>query len=183
MQKSKVNFLTLFQSLFAALSMISLTVPAFNMTGEIIKPLLLCFIGSVFICLGILFAEKSEKVVGLALLFLMIFWLIFAFVKEFILQYQAGFHFNWIEFFYFDKLLILGCVWLVCSLFFCFRRLIIKEKHSEYGDFFKYSGRAFIVFYAFLLVYSFVLIRLNRGDYPFRFQPFVTIAELSLIHI
>lgn len=168
----------LIKSIIIAAALVLLCVPCFQMTGNFLLPVALTLFGSLFICLVSSFFNNSESAIGLSLIFFNIFWLVFALVKEFVLQIEAGFVFKWIYFFYFDKLLIIGIVWLGCSLFITFKRIFFKNiSPSRYDKFFKFSSFAFIIFYAFLLIYSFILIRLETGVYPFRFRPFVTIAE------
>ncbi len=166
------------QSVVCGAAFILLSIPVFNMTGSIFLPLLICFTGTVLICFCAVIFRFSVRIIGNSLLILMLFWLVFALIKETILQIEAGFVFDWIDFFYFDKLLMLGTIWITASLFFALKRLVSKETNeSEYTFFFKTASTAFLVFYVFLLVYSFILIRLKTGSYPFRFQPFVTIRE------
>lgn len=167
-----------FTLIVTAVALIILCVPVFNMTGDIVLPIVISVTGSVIICLCAVYMRFSERVVGNALIILMVFWLLFSLVKELILQIENGWIFQWIEFFYFDKLLMLGLIWLSVSFFYCVRRLVVtKPDEIEYSAFFKNAMISFLIFYIFLLVYSFVLIRLQTGDYPFRFQPFVTIKE------
>ncbi len=166
-----------FQSVFASVALILLCIPAFNMTGEIIKPIVVSFIGTIIICTGILFSKYPERVVSNSLLILMIFWLLFALFRQLQLQIEAGFVFKWLYFFYYDKLLVVGTVWLTAALFFLIRRLVLKEPSVDYKFFFKNGGRAFIIFYTFLLVFSFVLLRLERGEHPLNLQPFSTIND------
>ncbi len=175
---TKGNFLTIIKSIITAVALIGLSLPVFEMTGDIVLPLIICVTGSFLICLCSVLFHFSERIIGNSLVILMLFWLLFAFIKEIILQIEYGWAFEWIEFFYFDKLLMLGSIWLSVSMFFCIKRLLCKESNDiEYSVFFKKASTAFLIFYIFLLVYSFVLIRLQTADYPFRFQPFVTIKE------
>lgn len=167
----------LLQKAFAATAFILLCIPAFNMTGMIVKPILFCIIGSAVICTSALFSKYSVRVVSDGLLVLMLFWLIFALLKQLSLQTEAGFVFKWIYFFYYDKLLVLGTVWLTAVIFFLIRRLIIKNVSADYKMFFKKSGLAFVIFYCFLLVFSFVLLRLEKGEHPLNLQPLSTIKD------
>ncbi len=171
------KYIICLQTIFAAVSLILVSIPAFNMTGAIIKPLFVCVFGSVIVCVGSLFAKRPQLTTAGGLLIMMCFWLCFALIKQFFLQVEAGFVFKWIYFFYFDKLLMLGAIWLTSASFFCIKRLLDKSEPDEYESFFKLSSIAFSVFYVFLLVYSFVLIRLERGDYPLNIRPFATINE------
>ena len=172
------KFSTVFKSIVTAAALIGLSLPVFEMTGDIVLPLIICVAGSALICLCAVFLHFSERIIGNALLILMLFWLFFAIIKEIVLQIEYGWVFGWIEFFYFDKLLMLGSIWLSVSMFYCFKKLLYKESNDfEYSVFFKKASIAFLIFYIFLLIYSFVLIRLQTADYPFRFQPFVTIKE------
>lgn len=163
--------------LLAAFALVLLSIPAFNMIGLIIRPLLLCVVGGAVISFVLSFIPKGETVCGLALLLFVSFWAIFAVAKEIELQFLHGFPGKWIEFFYFDKLLMVGTIWLSSSAVFIFKRLIVKHSSKNYKSFFKLSSAAFIIFYSFLLVYSFVLIRLERGVYPLNWIPFNTIKD------
>ncbi len=168
----------LFQSVIIAAVLILLCVPCFQMTGKVVMPLIIALFGSAFVCLLSSFLRDSGASVGLSLNILNIFWFVAALIGEYNVQKNSGFQSYWIQYFYFDKFLVVGAVWLGCSFFYSLSRVFNKNKKSaEFERFFKYSSFAFITFYAFLLVYSFVLIRLNTGDFPFRFQPFVTIRE------
>ena len=73
---------------------------------------------------------------------------IFSLIKELILQIENGWIFQWIEFFYFDKLLMLGLIWLSVSFFYCVRRLVVtKPDEIEYSAFFKNARISFLIFY------------------------------------
>ncbi len=167
-----------FQSLLISSILIMLTVPCFKMTGNLILPVVISFLGSVAVCLVVSVFRNAESSIGFSLIICNLFWFVAAIVGEVRTQIDHGFVFEWIQYFYFDKLLIVGTVWLACSLFFALKRVLSKHKQlSDFDLFFKYSSFAFICFYSFVLVYSFVLIRLQSDVYPFRFQPFVTIRE------
>lgn len=176
---NKLNSKLLFilEVLLTCACFVLLSIPAFNMTGLIIKPILLCVIGGTAISFVLSFIPKGETVCGFGLILFMVFWLVFAFAKQIELQFLNGFPGKWIWFFYFDKLLIVGTIWLASSAFFTISRLLFKNYKKNYSGFFKTSSVAFIVFYLFLLIYSFVLIRLERGVYPLNWIPFNTIRE------
>jgi len=178
MIKNKLSLSIIIKTLFSSIAFIQLCIPVFDMTGSVVKPLLISVLCSVIICCILTLFHSSARIAGNSMMILMLFWLIFAITKEINLQIEAGFVFSWIDFFYYDKLLILGTIWLSVSVFFCVRRLIsAKKTDDEYAYFFKTDSIAFLIFYIFLLVYSFILIRLRTAEYPFRFQPFVTIQE------
>ena len=168
-------FLT--QVLLASAWFILLSLPVFNMTGLIIKPLLICVIGGAAVSFVLSFLPKGEAVCGCGLLVFVVFWAVFSFIGELKLQIAHGFPGKWIEFFYFDKLLMVGTIWLAAVSVFALMRLLGKKAEEEYTLFFKTSSAAFIVFYSFLLIYSFVLIRLEKGEYPLNWVPFNTINE------
>lgn len=172
---SKILFIL--EVLLTCACFVLLSIPAFNMTGLIIKPILLCVIGGTAISFVLSFIPKGETVCGFGLLFFVCFWALFALAKELELQILYGFPGKWIEFFYFDKLLIVGTIWLASSAFFAVTRLSPKSYKKSYYGFFKTSSIAFILFYLFLLIYSFILIRLERGVYPLNWIPFNTIRE------
>lgn len=176
---NKINPKVLYfvEILFACAYFVLLSIPAFNMTGLIIKPLLLCVVGGVAISFVLSLIPKGETVCGFGLLLFIGFWAVFAFAKELELQIKYDFPGKWIEFFYFDKLLIVGTIWLASSSLFVVMRLLSKNSEKEYNSFFKTSSVAFIVFYSFLLIYSFVLIRLEMGVYPLNWVPFNTIRD------
>lgn len=165
------------QAIGIAIFFILLSIPCFGMTGKVLFPIVLSFSGSVVISALCSAVYRSEASLGLSHVFYYILLLIHVLVKEISLQAESGFVFEWIEFFYFDKLLVAGTVWLGSSLFVAVKRLASKESVGDYAVFFSLSSIAFIIFYSFLLLYSFVLIRLKSGDYPFRFIPFITIRE------
>lgn len=177
LNKINPNLLFRIEVFVTSLCFILLSVPAFNMTGLVVKPLLLCFIGGVTISTVLSFIHAGEKICGKAQLLFILFWLVFALIKELQLQQNNGFPGKWIYFFYFDKLLMVGAIWLSSTLAFILKRIISKKCSVNYSAFFKYSSAAFIVFYAFLLVYSFILIRLEKGVYPLNWIPFNTIKE------
>lgn len=176
---NKINPKVLFyiEVLFVSACFVLLSIPAFNMTGLIFKPLLLCVVGGVAISFVLSFIPKGETVCGYGLLLFIVFWLLMAFAKELELQILHGFPGKWIEFFYFDKLLMVGTIWLSSSSVFGIMRLLGKNSAKNYDVFFKTSSVAFIIFYSFLLIYSFVLIRLERGVYPLNWMPFNTIKD------
>lgn len=166
------------QSVIIGAVLILLCVPCFQMTGKVLMPLIIALFGSVFVCFLSSFLRDSGASVGLSLNILNIFWFVAALIGEYNVQKNCGFQSYWIQYFYFDKFLVVGAVWLGCSLFYSLNRIFNRNKKlADIELFYKYSSFAFITFYAFLLIYSFVLIRLKTGDYPFRFQPFLTIRE------
>lgn len=176
---NKMNSKVLFnlEVLLVSACFVLLSIPAFNMTGLIIIPLLLCVAGGVAISFVLSFIPKGETACGYGLLFFICFWTVFVFAKELKLQILYGFPGKWIGFFYFDKLLMVGTIWLASSAFFAVMRLLSKNSQKNYNAFFKTSSVAFVVFYAFLLIYSFVLIRLEKGVYPLNWVPFNTIKD------
>ncbi|MBR6620539.1 MAG: VanZ family protein [Clostridia bacterium] len=151
--------------------------PLFGMTGNIFAPVIWgIIIGAVISACTV--ELKKSSVAGYSQIIFITFWIIFALVKEFAVQLEAGFADRWIQYFYFDKFLVVGSVWLGSTLYICFIRLLSKKTNiSEYSGYFRYSGVAFIIFYTFLLVYSFVLIRIGPGEYPIRLIPFYTIKN------
>ncbi len=167
-----------FQSVFVSIVLIILTVPCFEMTGKVILPVCIALFGSVSVCFAASLFRNVESSVGFSLIIYNIVWFVVAVIGEIRTQINQGFIFEWIQYFYFDKLLIVGTIWLGCSLFFALKRIVCKNKNlSDFDSFFRYSSVAFVLFYAFVIIYSFVLIRLQSQVYPFRFQPFVTIRE------
>ena len=177
LHKINPNFLFKTEIVITSISFILLSIPAFNMTGLIIKPLLLCFCGSVFISIILSFIPKGEIICGYSLLLFCCYWLIYAFIKEFEIQLNYDFPGKWIEFFYFDKLLMVGTIWLSAVIPFVIIRLFGIKTKRKYNNFFNLCSKSFIIFYSFLLIYSFVLIRLERGVYPLNWVPFNTIKE------
>lgn len=177
LNKINPNLLIRIEVLLTAAAFVLLSVPAFNMTGLIVKPVLLCLAGGILISFLLSFVHKGEAVCGYGLLLFVVFWGIFAWIKELELQFLHGFPGKWIDFFYFDKLLMVGTIWFASSAYFAVNRLAVKNSSKNYNKFFKTSSAAFVLFYAFLLIYSFVLIRLERGVYPLNFVPFNTIKE------
>lgn len=165
------------QSIIAAAAFILLSIPAFSMTGLIIKPLILCAAGSMAICSALCFLKNRETVCGISLLIFVCFWTLFAFYKQIELQILEDFPGKWINFFYFDKFLMVGTIWFSATLFFSILRLMSKFSRRDYKLFYKFNSVAFLIFYIFLLVYSFVLIRLEKGNYPMNRTPFSTINE------
>ena len=177
MKKLLNKFSDFVKPVIIAALFILLCIPCFGMTGSIFKPIFISFGVAFLICCVVSFFRQSEIMVAYALMIFVLFWLCFAVANEIYLQIKAGFVFKWLEFFYFDKLLVVGTVWLACTIFFCFKRLLDKSNIDDYNVFFKYNAVSFVIFYSFLLIYSFVLIRLETGDYPLRLQPFLTIKE------
>ena len=178
---TKGKFLTIIKSIIIAVALIGLSLPVFEMTGDIVLPLIICVTGSFLICLCSAFLHFSERIIGNSLVILMLFWLLFAFIKEIILQIEYGWVFEWIEFFYFDKLLMLGSIWLSVSMFYCIKRLLCNESNDiEYSVFFKKASTAFLIFYIFLLVLSLPVRNLcrcanNNGEVivPWDYQPVI----------
>lgn len=160
----------------SAAAFILLSIPAFSMTGFFLKPIVICFTGSVLI--GLIFSLlKAEKAVGTGQIIFVVFWIIVALVKEFEIQRLYGPFSYWVEFFYFDKLLVIGTIWLGTSLVFACKRIFHRCDNTSFDKFFNHSSIAFVVFYAALLIYSFVLIRLQTGEYPLYLIPIRTVRE------
>ncbi len=164
-------------TLLTTVAFILLCIPAFDMLGSILMPVVITVIGSMLISF-ILCRFKLYTLIGLSQIIFILFWIILAIVEEIQLQLNAGFVSYWIEFFYFDKLLVIGCVWLSSTLLICLNRITNdKTDSSEFKQFFRLSSVAFLTFYFVLLLYSFVLIRLNVWEYPFNFIPFRTVKH------
>lgn len=151
--------------------------PLFSMTGNIFAPVIIgMIIGAVIAACTV--ELKKAFVSGLSQIIFISFWIVFALVKELAVQLEAGFSDRWIQYFYFDKFLVVGSLWLGSTVYICLVRLLsIKSSPQEYSGYFRYSAVAFVSFYAFLLVYSFVLIRLGPGEYPIRLIPFYTVKN------
>ncbi len=153
---------------------------SFGLTGAIVFPLAISFISTFLITCGVLFIKKDSSYVtsvGIAQLLTVLFWICFALIGELKINASAGWVPYWIEYFYFDKFLMLGTVWLSGTLVITLGRLVSKEKADNHKSFFKISSISFCAFYFALLFYSFVLIRLETGEYPLNLIPFTTIRE------
>lgn len=167
----------LFLSVVCAVAFVFISIPAFSMTGLIVKPLILSVCGTLIICLLIFIFNKSALIIASGQLMFILFWLVYVIIKQIELQIEAGWNGKWIYFFYFDKLLIVGTIWLISTVFVLTIRLIKDNLLIKTKKFFQLSSIAFIIFYLFLLIYSFVLIRLEKGNYPINLTPFSTINE------
>ena len=130
MKKLLPDGLVLLKSLIISVALILLCVPCFQMTGNIILPLITALFGSAVICLISQLLRDYEAAVGLSLIILNIFWFTVALIGEYKVQSANGFQPYWIQYFYFDKLLVVGAVWLGCSLFFSKGIDFIKLKSS-----------------------------------------------------
>lgn len=174
---SVINRQTVSLAILATLSLVLLTIKPFSMTGLLVEPILLSFAGGLLVSV-LLDLLKSPSASGLSQLFYIVFWILFCLIKEIQIQIQHEFVDYWIEYFYFDKILVIGSVWLGSTLYFTMKRIFSSNiNHNEQKLFFKFSSSAFILFYFALLLYSFVLIRLQTSDYPIRLIPFVTIKS------
>ncbi len=152
---------------------------AFSMTGSIVLPLAISFVIPFLVTAISVFIKNDSRgivSVGIAQLITVFFFIAFALIKELQINASAGWVPYWIGFFYFDKLLMLGSVWLASSLTVAVSRMI-SDKKAEYSLFFKLSSIAFAAFYFSLLFYSFVLIRLQTDEYPINLVPFSTVRE------
>lgn len=173
-KKEKVAYA--FQSIIIAAAFIRICVPAFNMTGQLLKPLMLCITATAAAYAVMRLLKIKPSVLGLALLITICFWFLTALCMQLKLQIDAGWVKHWIFIFYFDKLLVVGTVWLTATLLVLISRL--RNPDGDYGKFFRFSGIAFIIFYSFLLVFSFVLIRLEDGSsYTINLKLFDTVKK------
>ncbi len=163
-----------------AVAYILICLPAFGMTGSVLRPLAIAFLGGIAATSGVFIKKLRALFVssaGLAQLLTVLFFVVFAVAKELQINADAGWVPYWIEFFYFDKLLILGTVWLSGAIVVALSRLFVKDGVEEYRLFFKLSSFAFVCFYGALLIYSFILLRLQRGEYPISLTPFSTVRD------
>lgn len=174
------NGIDIFFGVLQSVSYIAVCFIAFQFTGSVLVPLAVAFLAAAIFTLAFSFNRKSKKGIsscGIAQLLTVCFFVIFAIVKELQINAAAGWVPYWIGYFYFDKFLMLGSVWLSSSTVIAVSRLCVHGKEYEYKLFFKFSSVAFVIFYAALLIYSFVLIRLKTAEYPLNLVPFSTIKE------
>lgn len=163
-----------------SVSYIAVCFVVFPLTGSVLVPLAIAFLATAIFTSAFSFNRKAKKGIsscGIAQLLTVCFFVIFAIVKELQINAAAGWVPYWIGYFYFDKFLMLGSVWLSSSTVVAISRLCVHGKEDEYKLFFKFSSVAFVIFYAALLIYSFVLIRLKAGEYPLNLVPFSTVKE------
>ncbi len=161
-----------------SVSYVAVCFVVFPLTGFVLVPLAVAIFAAAIFTLAFSLNRKAKKGIsscGIAQLLTVCFFVIFAIVKELQINAAAGWAPYWIEYFYFDKFLMLGSVWLSSSAVIAISHLFVRGKEDAYKLFFKFSSVAFVIFYAALLIYSFVLIRLKTAEYPLNLVPFSTI--------
>jgi glycopeptide antibiotics resistance protein len=104
-------------------------------------------------------------------------------------HYISGGSFKgWIHFFYYDKSMTIGLVWvtmllLITSLKITNGRYRNKTATKDYISFFNTSSRGFIIYYFLLLFYSFVIIRDFDSQHSIpNFIPFHMIIQYAKVH-
>ena len=146
----------------------------FFYTGKTLFQLAVCAATSVGLTALLCAFDRSGRTVGLAQLLFICLWLTCALSYQFKLQIAQGWPGYWIYCFYFDSLLTQGTVWLCSTLVVTIWRLF--DRRSDPTRFFRLSGAAFVLFYAFLLIYSFYLVRMKSGgSYPLNFSVSTTV--------
>ncbi len=141
----------------------------FSYTGHTLFQLAVCAGASAALSALLCYVDRSGSGVGLAQLLFVCLWLACAVGWQLKLQAAQGWPGYWIYSFYFDSLLTQGTVWLCSTLVVTVRRLFVHQ--AEPKVFFRLSAAAFLLFYAFLLVYSFYLARTKPGgSYPLNFS-------------
>ncbi len=138
----------------------------FFYTGHTVFQVSLCLLFSIGFSALLLYYDRSGRSIGLAQLLFVVLWLICALGYQLRLQIQQGWQGYWIYCFYFDSLLTQGTIWLGSTLCFTAFRLFCPLVNGK--SFFRLSSAAFAVFYTFLLVYSFYLVRTRQDGitYP-----------------
>ena len=137
----------------------------FFYTGHTLLQLSVCFVAAAGLAALLYAFDHSGFSVGLAQLLFVCLWLACALSRQFKLQIEQGWPGYWIYCFYFDSLLTQGTVWLCSTLVVTVWRLF--DRPLDRRRFFRLSSAAFVLFYLFLLVYSFYLSRMNSAqNYP-----------------
>lgn len=129
----------------------------FFYTGRTLFQLSLCTAASAGLAALLYGFDRSGRTVGLAQLLFVCLWLGCVLSRQFRLQSEQGWPGYWIYCFYYDSLLTQGTVWLCSTLVVTVCRLFDKPMNRR--RFFRLSSAAFVIFYLFLLIYSFYLSR------------------------
>ena len=165
--KQKLSVITLWTRAFTvALLWLGACGYCFSYTGHTLLQLSVCLVASAGLAALLYAFDHSGFSVGLAQLLFVCLWLACALSRQFKLQIEQGWPGYWIYCFYFDSLLTQGTVWLCSTLVVAVWRLF--DRPMDRKRFFRLSSAAFVIFYTFLLVYSFYLLRTKTdgGSYP-----------------
>lgn len=163
--------------------------PSFLNTGKLIFQIISTVVLSSSVSFAALHIKNGLKIIAIALNIFFVVLIFYAFGWQIILQIKNSIHaepFNgWINTFYYDKSMTIGIAWFSVTTVFTILRLIINSnKNNSYEkdfiNFFNISSRGFILYYAILLFYSFVLIRdIGSNSSEANFIPFNTIVEYA----
>ncbi len=155
-------------SLIFALLFILSVYPSFVNTGKLtVQIVLTCFLSSLVVIFSLII-KVNIRIIALSIDMFLAVFIIIAIVWQIVMQIEnimQGATFDrWIYLFYFDKPLSVGLVWFTVIIIFTLIRIFKKYPESrdstyEYDMFFNIASRGFFIYYALLLIYSFILIR------------------------
>ena len=175
---------------FAWLLLLSI-IPSFISTGKLLFQIVSTIVLSSLISYAAYKVENGSRIIALAFNYFLAFWVLFAFCRQTLLQIQnytnGGSFRGWINFFYYDKSMTIGIVWLTILVVFTAlgsKNIQYRNKKAamDYTSFFNTTSRGFIIFYLLLLLYSFVIIRGFDAHYSApNFIPFRMIIEYARI--
>jgi glycopeptide antibiotics resistance protein len=144
--------------------------PSFASIGKLEFQVLSTLILSVIIAGLSLFFKNGVRAMGISLLAFLSVMFIWCVAAQLVAQIRSTEPFKqWIYIFYYDKPMTVALAWAGVFFTYTFIRLFlpINNKYTGfiegYASFLKTSVSAFLVFYLFLLLYGFVIIRTSYG--------------------
>lgn len=138
--------------------------PGYLLLGNLPAQIFACFSTiCIFILVFDLLFKVKTVVFSYSLIFMTVFWVIVAIIKQLILQFNnKGLSFNWFHLFYYDRPAMLFIVQFTCIGYFIIK-LIKNQNDSDfinsYKKFIKNSTVCFIIYYIIILIYCFILVR------------------------
>ncbi len=184
-KKELLSIKSILQVFFFLALLTGCVIPSFKFMGvlyvQIFSPVLL----SVVVSSIALSTKKGAQLLSVAFNIFFLQMLLFSGVEQVVLQYRnirAGQGFTgWINTFYYDKLLATMLVWATAMAWYTSVKLFKKTRQKgfdeKYDTFFNVSSRGFLVFYAAVLLYGFVIIRVDSSQAgTVNLVPFKTIA-------
>lgn len=184
LKKSEATIKKLLYEIISAAVITYSVVPGFNLIGNLFLQVLV----TAFIVFAFLIVSDSKKIkpttVSRSLIFLVIYWVSIALIKQISLQKKYSERpFSWYFTFYYDKPALIIVAFFAVALFYAFK--LIKNSKcqdfiAEYKKFQKTSLITFLVYYALILIYCFCIIRIyDDPTKNFNLIPFQVFSSMK----
>ncbi|MEI6578206.1 MAG: VanZ family protein [Eubacteriales bacterium] len=182
-----ISIKDIYLSIIFSLLLFLCMIPSFSNIGKLLIQIISTIVLSSAVSLISFRFNNGLKVMALALNIFLLILLLSALSWQIVVQiknYIDGVTYHgWIHMFYYDKLMTIGLVYFSVNVVYAILRLnkIYRLNDSflkDFINFFNVSGRGFILYYLFFILYSFVIIRgFGSNTSPPNFIPFITIIN------